>query len=47
MFRIGTVGYSLPCISWRDAEMYTSDVITHIKVLTRKNEAKQVEIGES
>jgi len=44
MFRIGTAGYSLPCNSWRDAEMYTSDVIAHIIVRTRKNETKQVEI---
>jgi hypothetical protein len=46
MFRIGTAGYSLPCISWRDAEMYTSDR-AHITVWMKKNEAKQVEIKAS
>ena len=47
MSRIGTAGYSLPCISWRDAEMYTSAVIAHINARTRKNETKQVEVKAS
>ena len=33
MFRIDTAGYSNPCISWRDAEMYTSDAVAHINPL--------------
>jgi hypothetical protein len=47
MFRTGRAGYSLLCISWRDAEMYTSDVIANISVWTRKNETKQVELKAS
>jgi len=47
MLRIGTAGYSVPCISWRDAEMCTSGVTAHINVWTRKTEAKQVEINAS